>query len=216
MTLKITPAPATSEVRISADPLNARNAVISARLKAPIIDDDEHGGSDWGLPAGTWHLAAADSSGATAFSKDVGIAANTVAFANVLWQNVPPGNEFSVTATFKPSGTSGANFVVTAAPGVNFTTAAQPTPTPTSNPSQAPAAADLTGAPIPLWALILLGLLGLAALRARGRRGPPPPDQYHSGMSVARRSTRIRRGLVSALILTRGTDRDARRGGSGR
>ena len=149
---------------MATDPQNSRNAVISTSLSGPFIDEINNGDDTWTVPAGAWHVAITDAGGATAFSKDVTTAAGPTSFLNLYWQNVPPGGSYTASAKFTPSGSAAANFAITPAAGVTYTTPAKPTATPTPGPTDAPAETSLTGAAVPLWLLILLGLIGLAAL----------------------------------------------------
>ena len=164
MTLKISAAVLTTNLTVATDPQNSRNAVISTSLSGPFIDEINNGDDTWVVPAGAWHVAITDAGGATAFSKDVTTAAGTTSFLNLYWQNVPPGGSYTASAKFTPSGSAAANFAITPAAGVTYTTPAKPTATPTPGPTDAPAETSLTGAAVPLWLLILLGLIGLAAL----------------------------------------------------
>ena len=163
LTLKISAAVLSTNLLMQTDPQNSRNAVISASLAGPYIDEINNGDDFWKIPAGTWHIAVKDQTGATAFTKDVTTSVGLVSFVNLYWANVPAGGTFTGSATFTPTGSAGANFAITPAANATLTTQPTSSASPTPGPTDAPADTQLTGAAIPLWLLTLLILVGLSA-----------------------------------------------------
>ncbi|MEJ1230656.1 MAG: hypothetical protein WDM88_08745 [Galbitalea sp.] len=128
------------------------------------------------IPAGSWKIAATDSTGKVAFEKQVPLAKNPAdPVAVTLTQHVKPGHDYSITAEFSPNSTVAGGYQVTNGPSQTITVEAE-------------SFGEVLSAPIdvPPWALGLIGL-GLALLIAAGivlfvqRPRKPTNDAVASG-----------------------------------
>lgn len=169
--LTITKAKLGVELRVLADPVNPEAAIVTAKFTGRFVDEYQPSFyPSAGLsPAGTWHITLTDSAGELVTEHNVERAAgDDVLATSFYWQDAEPGEQYSASAEFVPSGTSASNFTITPAQDFSFTAPTETRPVPTST---APAVVDAslpepTGFGLPLWSLVLAGVLalGLAAL----------------------------------------------------
>ena len=169
-TLKITPAALATTLRVTADPSNPANAIISTELTGPFRDFFFTSTYAEGplSPAGTWHITATDESGEVVHEVTTTRAdTDDVMALSSYWSDIPPG-AYVVRATFTPSGASAQNFAITDPAAVNYAAAPAPgaTSTATPAPPAPPAASDDSGLTLPAWIPLIAGVLsaGLLAL----------------------------------------------------
>ena len=176
----MTPTPATltvekaklgMEVRVLADPNNSTGAIVTAKFTGRFAEEYQSSFFPGAAvsPAGTWAITIKDAAGETAIQQSIERAAgDDVLATSFYWPDAEPGEQYTATAEFTPTGTSAANFTVTAAQPFSYTAPAELRPTPTSTATARPDASlpEPTGFGIPLWALITLIalILGLGAL----------------------------------------------------
>jgi hypothetical protein len=169
--LTVTPAPLGIELRVLPDPNNSEAAIVSAAFTGRFVDEYQPSfyPSSAVSPGGEWHIALKDSTGEVAVERNVERAAGDDALAtSFYWADAEPGEEYSATATFTPTGSSNANFSVSPATTFTFTAGESSRPVPSSTAAAEPAS-DLpepTGFAAPLWLVILVSILiaGLGAL----------------------------------------------------
>lgn len=178
--LTVTEAALTTSVMVTADPLTARNAVVSVNQSGGFVDN-----LGWyfstGMPAGAWGITIIDQDGAEVFRQELPGEEGGPPYLVVPWTDVPPGTTFSATASFEVTGSAAANF--TTLEGDASFTSATPAPTPTPTPTPLPSASAPTGLAVPVWLLVVFGLVllgGAAAivvLLVRRRRTAQPLEE---------------------------------------
>ncbi len=164
-TLKINPAKIGAELRVVADPSNGENAIVTARFTGRFVDDYYSSTFDTAplSPAGVWKITLADADGTVVTERSIErTAGDDVLATSFYFTDGEPGEQYTATAAFTPSGTSATNFSMTQPADFAYTAADVQRPTPTST---ATAAAVEPPAPssdfaLPLWALIAAGVLG--------------------------------------------------------
>jgi hypothetical protein len=169
-TIRVAPAKLAVDMRVEADPVSADQAFVTGRLSGRFIDElvpqPWASRTDPQLPAGTWAFAVSDANGTEAFRTEIPVEAGGAPLVSALWQGVPAGSTFTGTATFTPSGDSAADFEVTGADGVSFTSASAvaPAPAPVDEGAEPAPNPEPVVDTVPLWSLLLLGLLALAGI----------------------------------------------------
>lgn len=159
------------ELRVLADPSNSDNAIVSARFTGRFVDEYS---SSFYLgaaisPAGSWRITIKDSEGATALEKTIDrTAGDDVLATTFYWTDAEPGEQYTATAEFTPTGDSASNFAVTPASTFKYTASSSVRPLPASTAPATPGE-DLpepAGFGLPLWLLIvvIVLILGLGAL----------------------------------------------------
>ncbi len=184
--LTVVPANLGIEARLTSDPAAPGNVIFSARFTGQFIDQvapAEYGTGPL-APAGTWQLVIKDAQGKTVFDQTVNRAEGGNELAtSAYWTDAKPGEIYTPSATFTPTGPAAGNFSVRPGEGIAFTasTLVRPVPTSTATPSTPVALPvgedDPAGVPLPLWAVVVGGVIlaGLAAVvvvlivRSRGR-----------------------------------------------
>lgn len=190
VSLTISPAALTATLQVIADPSNPENAIISGDLTGPFRDSFYTTSFAEGplSPAGTWRISVTDESGQVVheFEKDRA-ETDDILGVSTYWPGVAPG-QYTVRATFTPSGGASAqNFTITQAAPVTYTAAPAPGATSTATPAPpAPPPAEAgTGLVLPAWIPLAAGILtaGLVALmivqivRLRRTGAPSTPAQ---------------------------------------
>ena len=175
-----TPVPATLtvekaklgiELRVLADPISSGGAIVTAKFTGRFVD--EYSSSFFpGVaqsPAGTWNVSIKDKDGEVATERSVERAAgDDVLATSFYWADAEPGEQYTASASFTPSGVSANNFTIGAAQNFSYTAPESARPVPTSSATAKPDASlpEATGFGLPLWALILVIVLivGLGVL----------------------------------------------------
>ena len=159
------------ELRVLASASNSTGAIVTAKFTGRFAEEYQSSFFPGAAvsPAGTWAITIKDAAGETAIQQSIERAAgDDVLATSFYWPDAEPGEQYTATAEFTPTGTSAANFTVTAAQPFSYTAPAELRPTPTSTATARPDASlpEPTGFGIPLWALITLIalILGLGAL----------------------------------------------------
>jgi hypothetical protein len=171
-TLKVTAAELGVVARITADPTNSRNAIVTTQFSG---DFAQSFFDFWGTtstpgaphtPEGTWKVRIRDGGGTivqeftaerSATSDDMG--------ESWMWSDVPAG-DYSMAATFTPSGDSTTDFAFTPASPFAFT-AEGPAPGdgPTASPApSAPPARPSSEFTVPAWVPIAAGVISLGLI----------------------------------------------------
>ncbi len=173
--ITIEPAALGLTLTTQADP-----ATPDALMASVVMTSDIESGYVGLTPGGSWTLRATDTAGEEVLSRELTVETDGYRYwANTYWADPPPGEKLTLTVA-----ASGVAPEYTVSDGTTtLSTAAAPTPPATPEPTPAPdevAAAE--SAALPLWSLILAGLVFLAALltivirlvRRRARRTPTP------------------------------------------
>jgi len=192
-TLTVTKALLGIELRVLADESNGDNAIVSARFTGRFVD--EYASSFYPQtatsPAGSWTISIVDAEGTVVEERVIDrTAGDDVLATSFYWDGAEPGEQYTATASFVPSGTSGANFTVSAANSFNYTAPDAQRAVPTSAATEKPAV-GLPPEPdfsVPLWWVILAGIviaaliafaivfaIRLGRLPAKARPEPSPP-----------------------------------------
>lgn len=179
----VTPAAVKTDLLVTADPLNAGNAVAAVRMSGPFIDSmtpPEYRTTEPQLPPGTLTVVLNDSDGEAAFERTVELEAGFRPALSMLWQGVPPDATYTGSATFVPAGETADYFTFAPSASMSYTSA--PSSVAVPDPSDPVDAGDGTEKPadlvaVPVWSLLLCGIVVLAAIVAavivgvRSRRG---------------------------------------------
>lgn len=170
-TLTITPAKLGLELRVLADPSNSDAAIVTAKFTGRFVD--EYSSSFFpgaaSSPAGIWHISLKDADGEIATERSIERAAgDDVLATSFYWADAEPGEQYTASASFEPSGASANNFAVTPAAEFSYTAPSSQRPVPTSSATGSPDAAlpEATGFGLPLWSIVVAValILGLATL----------------------------------------------------
>jgi hypothetical protein len=169
LAVTVTPTSLSTAVRVTNDRNHPTNAVISATLSGKYLEaiSGEIGGAVF--PAGSWHVTVKNSAGDEIFTKTSDQKAGGDPFTSVYWPGVPPGGDFTASASFTPSAASAANFTIVAAKDATYTGPAAPNtgPTPTSTPTPIPnQAATQAGSTVPVWSLGVAGIIAIVLVIA--------------------------------------------------
>lgn len=169
--LTVTKAALGIDLRVIADPNHPESAVVSAQFTGRFVDEYVSSSFDYAAisPAGEWTITITDSAGDVAIERNFERSAGDDTLArSFYWTGGEADAEYTATATFSPSGASGANFTVAPSNTFSYTVPASVRPTPSSTaPAEAvgalPEASEFS---LPLWALILAAVLivGLGVL----------------------------------------------------
>jgi hypothetical protein len=167
-TLVVTPAKLGSEVKVVGDPNNREAAVITAKFTGQFVDEyrPRTGRVEAPItPGGTWSIRITDPTGDVVLEQTIERAAGETPLANtVYWTEGEPGTDYDVEATFTLDGESANRYELTQPTASNYTASEDVREAPTSTAK--PVARDLqeAGFTLPLWAVVLLGLVlaGLA------------------------------------------------------
>lgn len=187
--LTITPAVVGIDLRVTTDANHPSNAIVSARLTGDYVAIlDGFADSSPPMPAGAWKIAIDDGSGDSALAIDTQQAAGGRPYFSTVWPGVPGGQTYSATGGFVFDAASAANFTVTPAKISYSSPASTASPTPTAT-APAIASGGNSSAAVPVWALLLAGLVALLCLvlivvttvRARRRPGAAPPPATSDG-----------------------------------
>ena len=167
--LTITPAALGTEVRVVPDEADPRNAIVTARFTGRFVDEYQSSYFPGAAisPAGQWSITVVDAAGDVAVERSVDREAGDDTLAtSFYWSGAKPGEQYTATATFTPSGTSGANFAATPAAAFEFTADESQRVVAASDAIEKPAA-DLPPEPdlsVPLWLVLLIGLASAALI----------------------------------------------------
>lgn len=189
-----TPSPATLivekaklgvELRVLADPSNGDAAIVTAKFTGRFVDEYQSsffaGAAQ--SPAGTWSITVKDADGEVAIERNVERAAgDDVLATSFYWADAEPGQQYTASAAFVPSGNSASNFSIGAAQNFAYTAPEEQRPVPTSTATEKPDASlpEATGFGLPLWTVILVAVLIVALgvlvtiLSVRLSRRPSP------------------------------------------
>lgn len=169
--LTIAPAKLGMEMRVLADQANSGGAIVTAKFTGRFVDEYQSSFFPGAAasPAGTWTITIKDSAGEVAVQQDIDrTAGDDVLATSFYWPDAEPGEQYTASAAFTPSGASATNFTIGAAQNFSYTAPESVRPTPTSSATAKPDASlpEATGFGLPLWALILaiVLVLGLGAL----------------------------------------------------
>lgn len=166
-TLKIEKAKLGVELRVLADPSNGDAAIVTAKFTGRFVDEYSSSffpGSAQS-PAGTWNITLKGADGEVATERSVERAAgDDVLATSFYWADAEPGEQYTASASFTPSGASANNFTIGAAQNFAYTAPESARPVPTSSATAKPDASlpEATGFGLPLWALILVIVLIVA------------------------------------------------------
>ena len=170
-TLTVNPAKLNIELRVISDASTGDGAIVTARFTGRFVD--EYSSSFFpGVaqsPAGIWTITIKDEDGEEAISRSVERAAgDDVLATSFYWADAEPGEQYTASASFTPSGVSANNFSIGAAQDFDYTAPTAQRPVPTSAATEKPDASlpDATGFGLPLWALIgiIVLIVGLGVL----------------------------------------------------
>jgi len=173
--LVIKPAELVVDVRVTPDSADPQNTVVSMRLGGTWLDyiggenyRTEEGRQNLARipapPQGEWQMTIRDAAGTTVVDQKLDQARGETPAMTYLWTQAPIAENYTVEATFTPTGDESPNFTVAQANPVSFTTGEASRPQidnpvePELPPSSAP-----EGFALPLGALVVAGLLGLGA-----------------------------------------------------
>lgn len=170
-TLKIEKAKLGVELRVLADGSNGDDAIVTAKFTGRFVDEysPSYFESSAISPAGTWQIVIKDKDGEVAVENTVERAAgDDVLATSFYWTDAEPGVQYTVTAEFTPSGTSGNNFTITPAQAFSYTApdAQRPQLSSTATAKPDTSLPEATGFGLPLWLLIVVIVLivGLGTL----------------------------------------------------
>ena len=155
------------ELRVLADPSNGDAAIVTAKFTGRFVDEYSSSffpGSAQS-PAGTWNITLKGADGEVATERSVERAAgDDVLATSFYWADAEPGEQYTASASFTPSGASANNFTIGAAQNFAYTAPESARPVPTSSATAKPDASlpEATGFGLPLWALILVIVLIVA------------------------------------------------------
>ena len=170
-TLTVKKAPLGVELRVIADPSNGDAAIVTAKFTGRFVDEYSSSffpGSAQS-PAGTWNITVTDADGEVATERSVERAAgDDILATSFYWADAEPGEQYTASASFTPTGVSANNFSISAAQDFNYTAPTAQRPVPTSSATEKPDASlpEATGFGLPLWALIgiIVLIVGLGVL----------------------------------------------------
>ena len=189
--LTIAKAPMAVDFRILADTNNRDGAVISGRLTGTFANDYSFAAgypSSAVGPGGSWAYTITDADGEVALEKTLTTEPGDPALASSFyWADAEPGETYTGTIVFTPDTATAGNFAITQAPEFSYTAPElqRPVPVSTLAPVAEPAPEESADFAVPLWLLILVGLLALGltatvvvlSLRyVRLRQEPDPAD----------------------------------------
>lgn len=167
LTLTVSPAPLTVDGRVQTDDAHPTGAVVTALLSGAVLDQYE--GCECTLdPAGTWSVAIEDAAGRTVITRTIPVAAGGSRDTSFYWNDVPRDAQFRATFSFAPSGRQAADFDVTS-DTISYASPAAASAPVASTPdpqAQTPERTSARTPTLPLWLLVALGMLALAALVA--------------------------------------------------
>ncbi len=155
------------ELRVLADPANSDGAIVTAKFTGRFVDEYSSSffpGSALS-PAGTWKITLTDANGEVATERNVErVAGDDVLATSFYWADAEPGEQYTASASFTPSGDSANNFAIGAAQDFAYTAPESARPVPTSSATAKPDTSlpEATGFSLPLWALILVIVLIVA------------------------------------------------------
>lgn len=170
-TLTITKAPLAVDFRMLADTSNRDGAVVSGRLTGTFANDYAYaaGYPSSGIgPGGSWLYSISDADGEVVLERTITTEPGDLALAtSFYWADAEPGETYTGTIEFTPDTASAVNFAITQAPEFSYTAPElqRPVPASTLAPVAEPAPEQAADFAVPLWLLILIGVvaLGLAA-----------------------------------------------------
>ena len=168
--LTVAPARLGIELRVIPDPVNAEAAIITARFTGRFVDEYQSSFFPAAAvsPAGVWTITITDADGEAATERSVERAAgDDVLATSFSWADAEPGEQYSASVRFEPSGASAANFDIADAAPFSYTAPESPRPIPSSAaaiepPTKLPEATPFS---VPLLAVIVSSLL-IATLAA--------------------------------------------------
>lgn len=168
--LVVQPAPIAVDLRASVDDGNPEIVIVSSKLSGDFIDEWSwvpvaSGSVAVGyptIPNGTWTFSIIDESGAVVAEETITATTGARNAASAAFADLPLASSLTARVTYSVDPGSAANFSVTPATEVTFSTADEPRPLPTAS-----AVAELEtpppGAPsVPLGFVILAALVGAA------------------------------------------------------
>lgn len=169
--LTVAPAKLGMSVRVVPDPSDPTLALVTAAFTGRFVDEYQSSFFSGAAisPAGEWRISFVDSSKTEVIVRSVERAAGDDTLAtSFAWADGEPGEIYTVSAEFVPSGTSAQNFTVAPAAPFSYTAAESARPVPSSTATGQPDAAlpAASGFGLPLWSVIIAGviILGLAVL----------------------------------------------------
>lgn len=165
--LNVVPAELTVRAAASPDPSNPRNAIVSAELTGEWAETFRtYFGTTTSetapyTPAGSWSIRVRSSDGTVVHEATASRTSDDdiLGFSS-FWADAREG-EYTVTASFAPTGASAANFAITESAPVTLTVVGPaPGEGPTASPApSAPPSIESTGVTLPLWIPLAAGIL---------------------------------------------------------
>lgn len=195
-TLVVTPAPLTVQQRVTADPNDPANAIISAELTGtyvetwafsvnPVFEQTPR------MPVGTWSVTVTDGD-TVLIDEEIAQPANRIPNLSYYARGLPAGADLTSTVTFTPSNALQGSFAITQAAPFAYTASTESRPVPVADAAgtDTDIVEPAAGPSVPLGLVILAGLLATGAsvaivllvlrLRSLGGAAAPtgdtPPD----------------------------------------
>ena len=171
--LTITPAALAVEATVIPDDHQPEGAIVSAQLTGKFVDavDECFGSTECHipLPNGTWKLTVKNADGTIAHEEEIATKAAASRYASFYLHGVTPSTDYTVDATFTPASSESANYTVSPANGVAFTSAEAPA----AGDPDAPAVPEVevevaSGPTLALWLVILVSVIVVGLAVAAG------------------------------------------------